>query len=262
MSMDVQQSLKMNSDFWPPRGPTSNSFQPMMDPTNDYHQHQRNQQHSASGFHNNNNNETNNGVVDMKDHLIAGQENQNSFNQSQSGFQINQQPAPVVSPGAESSSPESKFNADKFVNDIQVSPENPHQVSGQGLAPKNIFGPFDGNFQDFILAPSATEIRKIFSLSRRTFSPETLRRVGLVVAVHFYFLVLFSYSVDVRIPRLRLPLTAYFLPWKHRQSKDGLCTQAAAFFLCPAKRRCGWEKWKKICAVKDSSKKRMRWEME
>lgn len=137
MSLDVQQShqegLKMNPDFWPPRGPppnpSGNSFQPMMDPTNDYH-HQRNQLQTASGFHNNNNNnnntsDNNNGVVDMKDHLIAGQENQNNFNQTQSGFQINQQqqqqPAPVASPGAENSSPESKFNTDKFVNEIQVS---------------------------------------------------------------------------------------------------------------------------------------------
>lgn len=125
----------MNSDFWPPRGPnpSGNNFQPMMDATNvDYH-HQRSQ---PGGFHNNNNNnnnnnsnDTNNGVVDMKDHLIAGQENQNNFNQSQSGFQINQQqqpPAPVASPGAENSSPESKFNTDKFVNEIQVSPPRRH----------------------------------------------------------------------------------------------------------------------------------------
>lgn len=131
MSLNVQQShqesLKMNSDFWPPRGPppnpSGNNFQPMMDQTNDYH-HQRNQQQqAASGFHNNNNNNNNaSDGVDMKDHMTAGQENQNNFNQSQSGFQINQQqPAPVASPGAESSSPESKFNTDKFVSEIQVS---------------------------------------------------------------------------------------------------------------------------------------------
>lgn len=121
MSLNVHhspQSSKMNSDFWPARGPSSgNNFQPMMDSTNEYHQ--RNQQQAASGFLNNNNtNDNNNGVIDMKDHLIGGQENQNSFNQSQSGFQ--QQPAPASSPGAENSSPESKFNADKFVNEIQV----------------------------------------------------------------------------------------------------------------------------------------------
>lgn len=129
MSLDVQQShqesLKMNSDFWPPRGPPpnapGNNFQPMMDPSSDYHL-QRSQQQAASGFHNNNNNNTsdNNNGVDMKDHL----ENQNNFNQSQSGFQINQQqqqPAPVASPSAENSSPESKFSTDKFVNEIQVS---------------------------------------------------------------------------------------------------------------------------------------------
>lgn len=106
----------MNSDFWPARGSSSgNNFQPMMDTTNDYHQ--RNQ---ANDFSNNNNNTNENGV-DMKDHLISGQDNQNSFNQSQSGFQ--QQPAPVSSPGTENSSPESKFNADKFVNEIQVRRE-------------------------------------------------------------------------------------------------------------------------------------------
>lgn len=128
MSLEVQQShhesLKMNSDFWPPRGPPSNApgnnFQTMMDSTNEYHL-QRSQQQAGSGFHNNNNNNNtsdNNNGVDMKDHL----ENQNNFNQSQSGFQINQQqPAPVASPGAENSSPESKFNTDKFVNEIQVS---------------------------------------------------------------------------------------------------------------------------------------------
>lgn len=117
----------MNSDFWPPRGPPSNpsgNFQPMMDTGNDYHiQNQRNQQ-QASAFLNNNNNANEGNVVDMKDHLMPGQENQNNFNQSQSGFQINQQqqqPAPVASPGAENSSPESKFNTDKFVNEIQVS---------------------------------------------------------------------------------------------------------------------------------------------
>lgn len=120
MSLNVhQQSFKMNSDFWPPRGPPGNNFQPMMEQANDFHQ--RNQQQTSSGFHNNNNNanDNNNGVVDLKDHLIAGQEN--NFNQSQSGFQINQQPAPVASPDAESSSPESKFSNDKFVNEIQVS---------------------------------------------------------------------------------------------------------------------------------------------
>lgn len=116
--MNVLQGLKMNSS-WPigPNPSGNNSF-PLMDPTNEYHQ--RNQQQA---FHNNNNNnnDTNN---DMKDHLIPGQESQNNFNQSQSGFQINQQqqqPAPVASPGAENSSPESKFNTDKFVNEIQVS---------------------------------------------------------------------------------------------------------------------------------------------
>lgn len=117
MSLEVhQQSFKMNSDFWP-RGPPGNNF-PMMDQT-DFHQ-QRNQQQSSSGFHgNNNNNNDNNNAVDLKDHLISGQENQNNFNQSQSGFQIN--PAPVESPGADNSSPESKFSNDKFVNEIQVS---------------------------------------------------------------------------------------------------------------------------------------------
>lgn len=89
-----------------------------MDASNEYHQ--RSQHQASSGFHNTN--DTSSGVVDLKDHLISGQENQNSFNQSQSGFQINQQhPAPVASPGADNSSPESKFSTDKFANEIQVS---------------------------------------------------------------------------------------------------------------------------------------------
>lgn len=127
MSLDVQQShqegLKMNADFWPPRGPNpaGNNFQPLMDPTNDYHMQRNNNQ--SGGFHNNNNNNDNNGVVDLKDHLMAGQENPNNFNQSTSGFQMNQQqqPAPVASPSGENSSPESKFSSDKFANEIQVS---------------------------------------------------------------------------------------------------------------------------------------------
>lgn len=144
MSLEVHTS-KMNSEFWPPRGPpsnpSSNNFQSMMDTTNDYH-HQRNQQ-AASGFHNNNNNssanDNNNGVVDMKDHLIAGQEGQNSFNQSQSGFQLNQQPAPPTSPGTENSSPESKFNSEKFVNDIQVSWPSPQPCSTARLLVRKVF---------------------------------------------------------------------------------------------------------------------------
>lgn len=122
MSLDVQQSLqenlKMNADFWP-RGPnTASNFQPLMDSSNEYHM-QRNGSHvQTAGFHNNNNND--NGVVDLKDHLITGQENQNNFNQSTSGFQLNQQ-QPVASPSAENSSPESKFNSEKFANDVQVS---------------------------------------------------------------------------------------------------------------------------------------------
>lgn len=122
MSLDVQQSLqenlRMNADFWP-RGPnTASNFQPLMDSSNEYHM-QRNVSHiQTSGFHNNNNND--NGVVDLKDHLITGQENQNNFNQSTSGFQLNQQ-QPVASPSAENSSPESKFNSEKFANDVQVS---------------------------------------------------------------------------------------------------------------------------------------------
>lgn len=123
MSLDIQDSLKMNADFWPPRGPppnpAGNNFQPLMDPASDYHMQRNNNQ--SGGFHNNNNNNNDNGVVDLKDHLMAGQENPNNFNQSTSGFQMNQQPAPVASPGADSSSPESKFNSEKFATEIQVS---------------------------------------------------------------------------------------------------------------------------------------------
>lgn len=113
----------MNSDFWPSRGPLSgNNFHPMVDASNEYHQ--RNQQ-ATTGFHNNNNASDNNDV-DLKDHLMAGQDSQIPFNQT--GIAINQQqqqqPAPVASPSVESSSPESKFNAEKFVNEIQVNISN------------------------------------------------------------------------------------------------------------------------------------------
>ncbi|CRL04996.1 CLUMA_CG018076, isoform A [Clunio marinus] len=127
MTLNVQshlENLKMNSDFWPPRGPnpSGNNFSPMIDTSNDYHpqrtHQQQQQQQTSSGYHSQN--DTNNSVVDLKDHLISGQENQNNYNQSQSGFPMNQQqPAPVASPGAENSSPESKFSADKFSNEIQ-----------------------------------------------------------------------------------------------------------------------------------------------
>lgn len=104
------------NDFWPPRGPNlpGNNFQqPMMDP-NDYSM-QRSQSSQPSGsFNNNNQNE----VVDLKDHLMTGQESSNNFNQSGS-FQINQQQP--ASPSAENSSHETKFNGEKFVNEIQVS---------------------------------------------------------------------------------------------------------------------------------------------
>lgn len=138
MSLDVQESLKMNADFWPPRGPNPavNNYQPLMDPANDYHM-QRNNNNQSGGFHNNNND---NGVVDLKDHLMAGQENPNNFNQSTSGFQMNQQQlsVPAVSPSAENSSPESKFNGDKFANEIQVS----FKIRGNffSFGQMNIFG--------------------------------------------------------------------------------------------------------------------------
>lgn len=115
MSLDVQENLKMNADFW--RGSASNNFQPLMDPANDYHMQRNN--NPSGGFHNNNNNNNDN---ELKDHLMSGQENPNNYNQSTSGFQMNQQhPLPAPSPNADNSSPESKFNGDKFSNEIQVS---------------------------------------------------------------------------------------------------------------------------------------------
>lgn len=156
MSLDIQQQhFKMNSDFWPQaRGPPASSatnlnFPSMMDTTSaDYlnntgrnpQQQPQQQQQAATGFHNNNNNNNNeNNNVDMKEHLMSqstDQNLQNNFNTQASGFSMSQQqpqpngqaqpqqqqqPPPSASPGAENSSPESKFNADKLVNEIQVS---------------------------------------------------------------------------------------------------------------------------------------------
>lgn len=143
------------------RGPpaTNVNFPSMMDTTSaDYHtntgrnpQQQQQQQQplpqqqqAANGFqinNNNNNNENNN--VDMKEHLMSQSTDpnlQNNFNTQGNGFgmtqqpqqpngqaqppqqqQQQQQPPPSASPGAENSSPEAKFNADKLVNEIQVS---------------------------------------------------------------------------------------------------------------------------------------------
>lgn len=132
-TFQVHQRFKMNSDFWPQaRGPpnpsANNSFQSLMDQTNDYHRAQQ-----AQNFHNNNNNNNNDTAVDMKEQLMS-QENQNAFGQVAAGFALQQQqqqqqqhqqqlqqPAPTASPGAENSSTESKFNAEKIVNEIQVS---------------------------------------------------------------------------------------------------------------------------------------------
>lgn len=108
------ESLKMN-DFWP-RQP--NNFP--MDPANDFNMSRNNNNNNQGTFNNNE------GVVDLKhdhDHLMSGQEGSNNFNQSTSGFQMNQQqsqPQPVASPGAENSH-DAKFNGEKFVNEIQVS---------------------------------------------------------------------------------------------------------------------------------------------
>ncbi|XP_070501692.1 uncharacterized protein dati isoform X3 [Chironomus tepperi] len=159
MSLDIQQQhFKMNSDFWPQaRGPpvstaTNLNFPSMMDTTSaDYlnntgrnpqqqQQQPPQQQQAATGFLNNNNNNNNNenNNVDMKEHLMSqstDQNLQNNFNSQASGFsmtqqqqqpngqaqpqQQQQQPPPSASPGAENSSPEAKFNADKLVNEIQ-----------------------------------------------------------------------------------------------------------------------------------------------
>lgn len=127
MSLDIQRNFKMNSDFWPQsRGPpgqpnsnqNNNNFQSLMD-TSDY----RAQQNFPNVDNNN---------VDMKEHLMsqsAADSSQNNFQQQQNNFQgiqsgqQQQQPPQAVSPGAEieNSSPEAKFNAEKLVNEIQVS---------------------------------------------------------------------------------------------------------------------------------------------
>lgn len=136
----------------------NNSFpQSLMDTssTSDYHL-QRSSEHSSSGAnngfhpttnatnHNNNNNENssnnntssnnnvdnlsdnNNRTVDTKDRMLSGGENQENFDhhspnefQHQLGQQPNQDA--TSSPVAENLSTDLKFNADKFVNDIQVS---------------------------------------------------------------------------------------------------------------------------------------------
>lgn len=145
MSLDIERTFKMNSDFWPQaRGPpgqqlqqqqqqqnaqqqpqNNNNFPSLMDTSSDYH---RNQNFHAS--------ENNN--VDMKEHLMAqsaaavvAAENSQNFTQSSpfpamnqtptNGQQGQQQPLPSTSPGAENSSPEVKFNAEKLVHEIQVS---------------------------------------------------------------------------------------------------------------------------------------------
>jgi hypothetical protein len=121
MSLDIQRNFKMNSDFWPQsRGPQpnpnqNNNFPSLMD-TSDYRAQQN--------FPENNN-------VDMKEHLMpqsTADGSQNNFQQQQTNFQgiqggQQQQPPPAASPGAdvENESPEAKFNADKLVNEIQVS---------------------------------------------------------------------------------------------------------------------------------------------
>ena len=177
--------------------------------TNDFH-NQRNQQ-ASSGFHNNNNNNpsdnNNSGVVDLKDHLIGGQESQNNFNQSQSGFQINQQqqPAPVASPGAENSSPESKFNADKFVNDIQV---RNFSFFFESSSSWSIFGAKNQVFKrikffkERFLKVSCGQIKIFLFTKQKVFFLKhfTVLDWSFLLRVFFYFLflVLFlSYFVDV-----------------------------------------------------------------
>lgn len=152
MSLDIhQQHFKMNSDFWPQaRGPPVSSaaslnFPSMMDTaSSDFHSSSGRGEQAGSGFLNNNNsnntntnninnnNNNDNNNVDMKEHMMSQPTDQNhqnsSFNNPTSGFAITpqhqqlqqQQPAPSISPGAENSSPEAKFNAEKIVNEIQV----------------------------------------------------------------------------------------------------------------------------------------------
>lgn len=140
MSLDIERTFKMNSDFWPQaRGPpgqqqqqqnaqqqqpqNNNNFPSLMDTSSDYHRNQQN-------FHASENNN-----VDMKEHLMAqsaavvAAENSQNFtqsspfpamNQTPTNGQGQQQPLPSTSPGAENSSPEVKFNAEKLVHEIQV----------------------------------------------------------------------------------------------------------------------------------------------
>lgn len=138
MSLDIERTFKMNSDFWPQaRGPpgTQQQQQQQQQPqtnnfmdtsNNDYRQQQQQQ-----NFHATDNN------VDMKEHLMANPvvDSQNNFQNNSSGFQGMSsvaaaaaavangqgQPIPSTSPGAENSSPEVKFNAEKLVHEIQVS---------------------------------------------------------------------------------------------------------------------------------------------
>lgn len=137
MSLDIERTFKMNSDFWPQaRGPpghqqqqqqnaqqpqNNNNFPSLMDASSDYLRNQQN-------FHASENNN-----VDMKEHLMAqsaAAENSQNFtqtspfpamNQTPTNGQGQQQPLPSTSPGAENSSPEVKFNAEKLVHEIQVS---------------------------------------------------------------------------------------------------------------------------------------------
>lgn len=137
--------------------PTSNNSFPqaLMDTSSpsDYHMQRNNVESSANGFHptsnapnhNNNNNENssnnntpssnnnvdtlsdnNNRAVDTKDRMLSGRDSQENFGQhSPNEFQLgaSTQPNqdPTDSPVAENLSTDLKFNADKFVNEIQVS---------------------------------------------------------------------------------------------------------------------------------------------
>lgn len=96
------------------------------------------------------------------------------------------------------------------------------------------------------------------SPSRRTFSPETLRRVGLVVSTPAIFLFSRSFFLFRWCAISALALNGTIFSWKHRQSKDGLFAhkQQFFFFFFSAQHNVDVDGTKN-CAVKDSLKKRI-----
>lgn len=135
--------LKMNSEFW--RGPQNvtgnnqNFPSPLMESSvtnQEYHlarnnsSDQFNTPNNAASTNNNNSsnvdnlNENNNrAVLDTKDQMLSasGIENQENFSTHSPNGYHQQQDTTNSSPVAENLSSDLKFNADKFVNEIQVS---------------------------------------------------------------------------------------------------------------------------------------------